>query len=198
MAGGFEIVVAINRSSRKVNIINIIDMTQVALLFEKHKHCLKLGYEKEIANSEGPVLKIYMDTERHHWDMYLYAACKNSLDYICIKIDQSYLLRYLKNEIVLQELIFSCPEYSFYFEWHTDKGQLIVEVPFSMVNNYPISLLAKRINEIPEGMLNHDAINSLITDINTWNEQDPQGEEQWFLNEDTKQLIVDAGLYLKN
>lgn len=172
-------------------------ITNVSLLFERHEHCLKLGYEKEIANSEGPILTIYMDTEGRHWDLYLLVACQNSPDYICIMIDQDCLMRYLKNKVVLQELIFSCPEQSFLYLWHSNKGQIIVEIPISLINQYPVVFLSKRILEIPAGMLNQDVVNSLITDIETWKTKDPLGEEQWFLNEETKQLIVDAGLYLK-
>jgi hypothetical protein len=172
-------------------------ITNVALLFERQEHCLKLGYEKEIANSEGPILTIYMDTEGRHSDLYLFVACLNSPDYICIKIDQDCLMRYLNNNVILQELIFSCPEQSFLYLWHSNKGQIIVEIPRSLINQYPVALLSQRIMGIPVGMLNQDVINSLKNDIETWKTQDPKGEEQWFLNEDTKRLIVDAGLYLK-
>jgi len=177
-----------------------VNITNISLLFSRHGKSLKLGNPKVILNSEGPILTVLTDIEGRHSDLYLYVALDSSPDYICIKVKQDFLLAYLREEIALQELLFSCPKSSFYYEWCKENKMITFELPIFMLSNYPIFQAALRISDLPYGIASQAIILETIESICHCIERDPYGEENLLDEvdeEDIKHIIADAGLFLR-
>jgi hypothetical protein len=175
-------------------------ITNVSLLFSLQEKSLKLGNPKVILNSEGPILTLYMDVEGSHYDIYLFAACANSPDHICIKVRQDVLLSYIRGEVALQAVIFSCPKSTFYYHWCKNDMPITIEMPIFMLCNYPIANAAMRIGDLPIGMASPAQLDGILKYFCHLIEIDEKGEENWvdeYPQEDSKEITVDTNLYLR-
>jgi len=175
-------------------------ITNVSLLFKRQGKPLKLGNSKVIINSERSVLVLYMDVEGSHYDLYLFAECANSSDHICSKVRQDVLLSYLRGEVALQEVFISCPKTTFYYHWYNNDRPIIIEMPISMICNYPIANAAMRIGDLHEGMTSPDNIVGIVNYFLNLMEIDEKGEKNWvneYPKEDSREIIVDASLFLR-
>ena len=176
------------------------NITNISLLFSKQEKSLKLGKPRVILNSEGPILTVFTDIEGRHSDIYLYVALDSSPDYICIKVNQDSLLAYLREEIALQELLFSCPKSTFYYEWYKENKIITLELPLFMLSNYPVFQATLRISDLPDGIASQAVIEEAIEHICHCIKVDPYGEENLLdeVNEEgIKRIIADAGLFLR-
>ena len=172
-------------------------ITNVSFLSTKKPKCFKLSNPKEIMNCEGPKLILYMEFDGSHRDLYLYASCDDSFDYIYIKVDQEVLLNYLRGYLSLQEVLFSCPKTTFYYEMRKDNLPIVFELPIAMLSNYRIKYSENRINDIPNGVPSNN-INQIIECFENWIKIDPYGEEKW-ANEFNNiiQICIDFSLYFR-
>ncbi len=167
-------------------------------LFELFKKCrafgfpnyLVLGRPYLIAGNNGDILTLYMDYIGRHSDLYLRCRLVNETGYIYIKVDQNDLLRFLNNELVLQDVFKSSHGSFFYVKSNNYNIQEdALEVSW-ILNNYCIIHPDKMISQLPEANLIE--IQSAIKDQRHYIEIDLKGEENWLLGEPISKIILIA------
>ncbi|MCD4774060.1 MAG: hypothetical protein K8R41_11835 [Bacteroidales bacterium] len=183
-----------SKSKKRDNVKVKKIISNISFIPTKEPKILKLVQPYELANSEGPILRVYFEENGGYEDVYLKAVIKDSGDYLFVKVDYLKLIEYLNNKIALQEVILSCNKS--YFIYKLNFKNTFIEMPIAMLNNFRLTFAENRISDLSTNMFDVDIVQTLKDKFAEWIQAGSFREENRVKDEQKeKEISIDASIY---